>query len=212
MGSGSDGSTGGRSGDSGGAVQRAVVDLRDQRDPAVGHALDDVELPQRPRPVEWHAGELTHEIAERVEVSWFCKLGGEHVLGDVYGRVVVPVGLVQFERYVDQPATERRHERHAFRDDVVQTFGGEPFAASRVQQQHTNDMHRRLSGLHRQEGGIHPTQLLGHALPLTSATMRRLAIMDTKPGGVHCLRRFSGRSPACRAMPARIPAIKIMAV
>ena len=90
------------------AVDRRMVDLAQQRHVAVVEALDHVDLPQRPGPVERPAHDLAGERGELGRLAG----GGEDVAADVVVeievRVLDPDGVVEAERHLHHPAAEGR--------------------------------------------------------------------------------------------------------
>ena len=150
------------------AVDDGMVDLRQQRDAAVRQAVDDVELPQRPRPVG-RAGEDARDCLGDLAV---VPRGRERGLPDVEVQVEVgvldPVGQVQPERDAHEPPVERRQEMKPLFDEPRDLLDAEPAArgGDGVVDREPSDMAEGPSGLHCQELRVEARQLPHPLSPL----------------------------------------------
>jgi hypothetical protein len=94
----------------GGAVDRGVVDLREDAEPVVWQALEDVGLPERPAPIEGAPDDPGDDLGDLVVTSgrWHPTVADVEV--EVEVGIVDPVGVVQAERHLAQPAPQRLEE------------------------------------------------------------------------------------------------------
>jgi hypothetical protein len=97
-----------------------VVDLRQHPDPALRKAVDQVQLPQWPSPVQWSREDPRDLLAElRVGAGW-----GQRDLARVELEVEVgilhPVGGVEVERDLRQPPSKRRNQRQPLGDHALE--------------------------------------------------------------------------------------------
>ena len=98
------------------AVDERLVGLVEQRDPAVGQPLDEVDLPQRPGPVERPRDDPRDQLAQLLGVARAGQRGAAYVVADVEVLVVDPdrVGQVPGDRL--HPLAVARHERDPVED------------------------------------------------------------------------------------------------
>src|SRR5204863_5888909 len=96
----------------GDAVDRAVVHLADNCDLAVGETLDDPELPQRPRPVERTARDVTRDLGDLLWTARHWTADAADVVVEVEVGVVDPRRVRDAERHGCEPTPELRHEMH----------------------------------------------------------------------------------------------------
>ena len=92
------------------AVDRAVVHLHVQRDPAVLETLDHPELPERPAAVERRRVQVRDQLGELLVRAGGRHRNVSHVEVEVEVRVLDPVRVVEPERHLDDAAAERRQE------------------------------------------------------------------------------------------------------
>ena len=91
----------------GGAVDRGVVDLREDAEPTVRQALDDIGLPERPAPIEGALDDPCDDLGDLVVTPgrWHAAVADMEV--EVEVGILDPVGQVESEGNLDEPATER---------------------------------------------------------------------------------------------------------
>jgi hypothetical protein len=134
------------------AVNRGVVDLRVEADPAIGETLDHVELPERPAAVEQARMEPRGERLELGERARLRQHQIADVVVDVDVVVVNPDRIREVERHQRELAREDRREVHALRDVVLDRLV--PVAAvvgRRLEQVQAADVHRHLGAFQVQE-------------------------------------------------------------
>ena len=143
------------------AVHRRVVHLGVKTDPPVGHALDHIELPQRPAAVE-QAGVQTG--AQRLHLRHGAGLrqhGAAHVVVEVDVVVVDPDRVGQVKRHQCQLAGEHRRQVHAAGDMGLDRI--EPVvhrSGRRLEQRQAADMHRHLGTFEVQKGAVNDAQVV----------------------------------------------------
>ena len=143
-----------------------MVDLADDRDLAVLEALDDVHLPERPRPVQ----RPTEHVGGELRQLRPAPRGGQgrpaQVVVEVEVGVLDPDRVVQAERHLDQAAPERWQQGQAVLDE-----GSHPLEAvatghrGRVEEHDRTDVHVVGRGLTRQERGVEAAQALHRPSP-----------------------------------------------
>ena len=152
------------------AVDGAVVHLAVEADPAVGQALDDVELPERPAAVEQHRMQPRRQRLELLERARLGQHHVAHVVVEVDVVVVDPHRVGEVERHQRELAGEHRRQVHALGDvrlhRLVVALAG--VARGRLEQVEAADVHRHLGAFHVQEGAVDDAQVfhLGHGATL----------------------------------------------
>ena len=136
------------------AVDQAVVDLGVHRDPAVGHALDQVGLPQRALPVEPGAVQAAAEVEELPDPAGARQRVVPNVVLDVELLVLLPEQLAgRLDRAVGVLA-EERHDLVVARGGGLEELADE--VGSRVLglfvELQPTDVHRLVLALREQEG------------------------------------------------------------
>ena len=96
-----------------------MVGLRQQRPASVLETLNDPDLPQWMLSIERPAGNVRDHLAELARATRRGTADAADVVVDVEVRIFDPHGMVQAERYFDDPAPERREEVDARRKDVL---------------------------------------------------------------------------------------------
>ena len=105
---------------SGRTVDRGVVHLGERgRDAALVDAVDDVQLPQRPGPVERAAVDATDDLAELLRRARRRHGVVSHVEVEVEVGVLDPIRQVEAERHFDEPTPERRQQPEAIGDELL---------------------------------------------------------------------------------------------
>ena len=137
--------------DPGDAVDQRVMALADHREAAVGHALDQPQLPERLRAVELLREDPRRQVAQLLVGAGRREGGLADVVVEVQVRVVDPDRAALAERHAAQLLAEARHQVEA-RGDVVAEFlvrGRRPFEDDR-----RGDVHVGAVPLHVEEGRI----------------------------------------------------------
>jgi hypothetical protein len=101
------------------------VDLREHRDLATREPVHEVELPERSRTVERPRHDAGHLLGQLRVGPRSRQRQLADVEVEVEMRVVEPVRVVQAERDLGQPPPERREQRQAPGDQVVDGLEGE---------------------------------------------------------------------------------------
>ena len=196
------------------AVDGAVVHLAVEADPAVGQALDDVELPERPAAVEQHRMQPRRQRLELLERARLGQHHVAHVVVEVDVVVVDPDRVGEVERHQRELAGEHRRHVHALGDvrlhRLVVALAG--VAGGRLEQVEAADVHRHLGAFHVQEGAVDDAQVfhLGHGVtpggfpPCTALAGRRPAGLARPTGAVRStMGRWTATMPSPRAAPKR---------
>jgi hypothetical protein len=149
----------------GGAVDRGVVHLGDLGDPApLVDAFDDVQLPQRAGAVEWPGVDTADHLGQLLRGAGRGHGVVADVVVEVEVRVLDPVGQVDPERNLDQPATEGGQLVDALQDDLPRRLdaraAGGVGGVIDVQRRHVAE---GGLGLHVEEAGVDPRELFDAA-------------------------------------------------
>jgi hypothetical protein len=139
-----------------------VVDLREQPEPAVRQAVDEVELPQGPRAVQRTGEDARDGLGEAAVVARRRDRALADVEVEVEVGVVDPVGQVDSERDVDEPAAQGREQVDALRDEPAEVGHLQPSPGRRggiVDREHPN-VAERPGGLDAEELGVERAELL----------------------------------------------------
>jgi len=153
------------------AVDRRVVDLREDAGPAALEAVDHVELPQRARAVE----RPRHDPRDLLGELRIAARLGERQLADVVVEVEVgvvdPVRVVEAERHLAHAPAQRRQEREPVADQRAHLLAAEAAARRRrgVEDRETRDVPGVAAALQREELRVEASELpqLAHP-PATS--------------------------------------------
>ena len=152
------------------AVDERLVGLVEQRDPAVGEPLDEVDLPQRPLPVQRPRDDPGDQLAQLVGAARPGQRGAAYVVADVEVVVVDPdrVGEVAGDRL--HPLPVARHERDPVEDQRHEPVVVEP-GVTGVEDLDGGVVPRRGRGLELEEREVARAEPLAHRTPLSrSAT------------------------------------------
>ena len=126
------------------AVGQRVVDLAEHGDPAVGQALDEVHLPQRPAAVQRRAGDLADGVVELAPAAGAVHPVGPDVVLEVDLAVLPPHRVVELERDVDQLVAERVELVEPAVDDLAEVVDAEragPSSSSSVDDRELQRVH-----------------------------------------------------------------------
>ncbi len=111
-------------------VDDGVVDLREHRRVPGAQAVDEVQLPQRPRAVQ-RPGDDARDLRGELRVGAGPGEGElAHVVVEVEVVVVDPVGVVEAERHLGQAPAQRRQQRQALGQQPLDV--GAPRASRRA--------------------------------------------------------------------------------
>ncbi len=137
------------------------MDLRQQRNAIVLQPVDQVHLPQRPRPVERPAKDPRHLLPQLLVRRRRRQRDLAHVVLEVEVGIVDPIRIVQAQRHRLEPPPERRQQRKPLGQHVVDVGQFEPPVRSSARIEHGERAHmpalpRRLQ---RQKLRIEPGQL-----------------------------------------------------
>ncbi len=143
-----------------------MVDLRVDGGTAALEPPDQVDLPQRAVPVQRASVYPRHLVLELARVARGRKRKLADVKLDVEVGILDPVGEVEPERCLDQAAPERWNERQPGLDQPGEALQRQRLRCrARVDDAHAADVAVDGSRLHREKGGVEPSQLLHPALP-----------------------------------------------
>jgi hypothetical protein len=150
-------------------VDHGVVDLRQHRDEPGLVALDDVDLPQRPRAVERAGHDPRDLVGELGVVARRGERHLTHVVAEVDLGLLDPVGMVEPERDVREPPPQRRELRAALGQQPRHLEAAEDAVRRRRRVEHrkTADVPRLAWVLKREELRVEAGQL-PHARTLSS--------------------------------------------
>jgi hypothetical protein len=99
-----------------------VVDLGEEADAPVPQAVDEVDLPQRPRPVQRPGHDPGQDLRDLALGARRRDRGLAHVVVEVEVGVLDPVGQVEAERHLDEPPAEGRQQVQPLGDDRPQAL------------------------------------------------------------------------------------------
>ena len=152
----------------GDAVGQGVMDLAEYRDPAVGQALDQIHLPQRPASVQGRARDPADRFVELAASARSVHLAVPDVVVEVDLGVLPPHRMVELERNVDQLIAERIEPVEPAVDDLAQLLDPEFRTAEIVELDHRQlqRVHVHVLGLAVQQHSV-PTAKSLHTTPLT---------------------------------------------
>ncbi len=145
------------------AVDEGLVGLVEQRHPALAQPLDEVDLPERPVPVEGAGHDPGDQLAELVVRPRARQRGAAYVVADVELLVVAPHRRREAAGHGAHPLPVARHERDPVQDQRDQPVVVEAGVAG------LEDLDRRVvqRGRRRfcgQEGQVPRTDPLAHRL------------------------------------------------
>src|SRR5581483_5956573 len=103
---------------------RRVVHLGDDADVAVLEALDDVDLPERPAPVELPAGDVAGQLGQLVIATGGRRGDAPQVVVEVEVGILDPHRVVQIEGNRRQTPGELRDQVQAPLDQVAHLVEG----------------------------------------------------------------------------------------
>ncbi|MGY3124646.1 hypothetical protein ACVWXQ_008583 [Bradyrhizobium sp. S3.14.4] len=129
----------------GAAVDGGVVHLGIEPDLVVLHALEHVELPERPGAVQELGVHPADDAFERGAVARLRQAGAEDVAVDVELVVLDPGGMIDIERRLLQPRLQDRRDVQARDDHRLEIFEEVALVVVRqAKDRHAADMHRHL--------------------------------------------------------------------
>ncbi len=105
-------------------VGQGVVELVEQSDPALLEAVDQMELPQRPRAVERRGDDAGDVVGHGARVAGGLDAALPDVEGDVEVGVLDPVGMIEPERDLGQLPGIGRHEMDSLRHRPAHVLSG----------------------------------------------------------------------------------------
>ena len=146
------------------AVDEDLVALREQRDPALGEALDEVDLPERAVHVEGPAHDPADQLAQLLHGAGARQAGAPYVEGQVEAVVVDPDRVGQPAGHLLQPLAVAGHERDPVGDQRGQVGVVEAVPA-RLEDLQRRVVHGAGGGVRGQEGEVARPQSLAHAPP-----------------------------------------------
>jgi hypothetical protein len=114
------------------AVGQGVVDLADDRKPVVRHALDEMELPQRPAAIQRSAGDLSDRGIQLAVTTWRSDLPASDVVVEVDVAIFQPHLAMQPARDVDQLIAQRFEQMQPPREGLTEAVVSEVSAVRRV--------------------------------------------------------------------------------
>jgi hypothetical protein len=106
-------------------VDQRVVDLREHRRVARLETVDQVQLPQRPRPIERAREDPRHLLGKLLVVPRRDQRELADVEVQVEVLVVEPVGVVQPERDLHEPPAHRREQRQPLCQERLDVGAGD---------------------------------------------------------------------------------------
>jgi len=143
-------------------VDHRMMRLVDQRNAAILQALDNVQLPQRPGPIERPGDQPADHVLQLGRSSGFRQRRPSNVVRQVEIRVVHPHRPRQPTRNETDPLPVTRHQGQPSGDEVDQVLVVER-ARGRLQDHHAPDVHRCGLVLGVEERGVGRRKAVGHA-------------------------------------------------
>src|SRR5213075_1039871 len=86
---------------------QCVVHLANHREPIVGHALDEMHLPQRTVAIQRRAGDLAGDLIEFATTSGTRHPYPSNVVVEVYRAILEPHRVMQPQRHLDKLVAQR---------------------------------------------------------------------------------------------------------
>jgi hypothetical protein len=169
----------------GGAVDHAVVDLRDRREAVAPlESLDEPDLPERSLAVERLRDDAAGEPLELLDVSGAGQGGVAHVEVDAEEGIVHPDGAARERRGADALAVQVQARRDEASDAADVDAALLRVEGLRVGDEHGCDVHGRVRPLAAEErrilGGQTVVAVAGHGTPsLPLCRLGRLGSADT---------------------------------
>ena len=157
-----------------------VVDLLQERGPAVAQPLDDRELPQRPGPVERSLRERAAEVEDRAVVARRGNRDDAHVRLQVERRVVGELGRRDAQRRADDALAQTRDAVERARTSVSRSRSSVGRASRNV----------RLQKSERSAGSFSTAHMIASAFDMRTEWSVRLLPADT--AGRNCRRSDPG--------------------
>ena len=173
------------------AVDQRVVDLREQRLLPVLQPVDQIELPERARPIERAGDDAGDLLGELLLPTARRQSQLAHVEVEIEVGIVEPVGVIEPEGNLDEPPAQRRQQGQALLHQGGDVLEGELPArlGGRVQDRQPRHVTGLVRALQGEELRVEAGQLT-HRAP----SLRFGAFGRRRPGG-HC-RDFPTREPA----------------
>ena len=199
------------------AVDDRVVHLGQDRDLAIGQAVDHPHLPQRDVPVELVADQVADEVAELLGPAGRGHPDVADVVADVEVGVLDPTRPIEAERHLDELPPELGDEGQPAGDALLEAVGAEPPGClGRVDEQHRRHVHVPGGRLPVQEGCVdaaHPLHAAPDRLPVGCPIVgwRRRLSMSTGSGRgrsgepLETVTSRGGASMSQRSGPSAIP-------
>ena len=160
--------------DAGNAVDRRVMNFRQQRVAALRRALDIVEpfndqnFPGRARQIERARKGARRQNAELAPVAGFRQGGVANVIFKIEIRIFDPVRIIDAERHLDHALAHDRREVKPSLDELQNILEADKTAGrrGRIINDRRRDMQRRIGLLKGDESGVQPLHLFHRcALP-----------------------------------------------
>ena len=201
-----------------GPVDGGVVQLGEDGEAVLAQPLDDVDLPQRMGPIQGPADQAGDQLDQLVVRARRGERRLAQVELQVEVRVLDPERMVELQGHLDQPPAQRFQVRQAPGQLVPKHLVGRPVRdrPGRAKIARPLTWPNDRAGLHVQEAGVHPAQLLhDRVLPSADSETRRSGRAYNKSGAgrpVHhtapyrrCRRPAgsTGRPPPGRSRPDR---------
>ena len=176
------------------AVDQSEVGLGHQGEPVVLQTLDQVHLPERPRPVQPAGQDPADELPQLFRRTRPRQRRAAHVEGEVEVLVVHPDRAGQPGRHAADPLPVARHEGDPVPDQPDQPLVVEGLAAG-VEDVDGADVARRVRGVQGQQRHLQGGQALRHALSLPAPRIKSRAPNTLLPRrGFGRARRVGGRT------------------
>ena len=148
--------------------------LPDQSEPLIGHALGEVEFPQRLTAVQRRAGDLADHPVEFAAPAGAGDPDATQVIVQVHRTVLQPHRVMQVPWYVDQPVAQRVQQMKPARDraaEGLEAVRGSVLAGvpRRIEYRDLQRVGVQVRGLAVQQHGVHAVEPL-HAQNATTGT------------------------------------------
>jgi hypothetical protein len=142
-----------------------VVHLCDDREAIVGHALDEIHLPQRASAIQWRGSDLAGELIELAAAAGGRHPDPSHVIVEVYLGSLDPHRVVQLERNLDKLVAQRLEQVQPTPEGAPEQLEGEvPREVGDVEHGDLDRMHVDVGCFAVQQHGIPAVESL-HSPP-----------------------------------------------
>ena len=150
------------------AIDERVMHFGEHSHSPTFEAVDEIDLPQRPRSIELCGHQFADEIRQCFVITGCGQVNHSDVIVGVNRRALNPPRQVDAERHINELPTELRHMRQTFEGELTNPLAAEPTSAGcRIDDCQRRHVHVPCFGFAVQKGCV----LTRHSLHATSSRL-----------------------------------------